>query len=97
MESGLSSDPEGSADFQSAPSRYSVATIANNPVGGWYWATIDSGAFRYINLSGVTQFRLHFLLDDNDDRGNDYLRFFSGNAALTADRPRLQVKYYIPR
>ena len=84
-------------DFQSDPSKLSAGAIYNSPVGGWYWSSIDPAAFRYVNLTGVTQFRLHFQLDDNDDRGSDYLRFFSGNASLTADRPQLQVKYYVPK
>jgi hypothetical protein len=81
-------------DFQSASSRDSVGMIQNNPYYGWYWTYLDSSAFQYINLAGITQLRLRFQLDDNDDRGNDYLRFFSGDAGNQADRPQLVIEYY---
>jgi hypothetical protein len=82
-------------DFQSASSRDAVGTILNNPFYGWYWTYLDSSAFQYINLYGITQFRLRFQLDDNDDRGNDYLRFFSGDAGNLADRPQLVIEYFL--
>lgn len=84
------------ADFQSTASRNAVGTIQNNPVGGWYWSNLDSTAYPYINLTGPTQFRLRFSLDDNDDRGADYLKFFSGNFNALSDRPHLRIEYYIP-
>jgi hypothetical protein len=66
-------------------------------LNGWYWTWLDSSAFEFINLNGITQFRLGFQVDDNDDLGNDYLRFYSGDYRELADRPRLVVEYYIPR
>ena len=83
-------------DFQASADKYSVGVIQNNPVGDWYWSTLDSTAYSFINLMGVTQFRLGFQIDDNDDRDNDYLKFFSGNAASNEDRPQLLIKYYVP-
>jgi hypothetical protein len=82
-------------DFQSASSRDAVGVIQNNPYYGWYWTWLDSSSFQYLNLTGITQFRLRFQLDDNDDRGNDYLRFFSGDANNVADRPQLVIEYYL--
>ncbi|MEW5829984.1 MAG: hypothetical protein AB1846_13910 [Chloroflexota bacterium] len=52
-------------------------------------------AKRANTLTGVTQFRLRFARDDNDDKGADCLKFFSGNAALWA-RPQLIIEYYVP-
>ena len=49
----------------------------------------------FISKVGVTQFRLFFSLDDNDDLGADYLKFFSGNST-TANMPQLIVTYYTP-
>jgi hypothetical protein len=86
-----------STDFQAPASKSSVGTIYNNPVSGWYWTLLDSSANQFINLQGVTQFRLMFQLDDNDDMGADYLTFYSGNSSAQADRPQLQVEYYIPK
>ena len=84
-------------DFQDPASKDSVGMIQNNPVGGWYWALLDSMAFPNINLTGGTQFRLRFQLDDNDDLGNDYLKFYSGNYLILSGRPQLQVEYYVPK
>jgi hypothetical protein len=82
-------------DFQDVASGYSVGAIQNNPVSGWYWTLLNSTAFPYINLDGVTQFRLGFQIDDNDDLGDDYLSFYSGNTDAQSDRPHLLVKYYV--
>ena len=53
-------------------------------------------AYPLVNLTGHTQFRLRFALDDDDDRRGDCLSFYTGDAAVAADRPELIVSYYIP-
>ena len=84
-------------DFQSISSRDAVGMFENNPYNGWYWAWLDSSAFEYINLTGITQLRLRFQLDDDDDMSADYLRFFSGDYDGLAARPQLLIEYYISR
>ncbi|MBC7879642.1 MAG: PD40 domain-containing protein [Anaerolineales bacterium] len=84
-------------DFQAPADVYSVGTIQNNPVSGWYWTTLDSRAFANINLTDITQLRLAFQLDDNDDLGEDHIRFFSGNYPEQRDRPHLLIEYYVPK
>jgi hypothetical protein len=84
------------SDFEAPASRNAVGVIRNNPVGEWYWALLDASAYSQINLTGATQFRLLFQTGDNGDRGNDYLKFFSGNANVLSDRPQLLIKYYVP-
>jgi len=74
-----------------------VGTIMNNPVSGWYWAMLDPSAYPHINLQGVTQLRLRFMVEDNDDLGNDYLTFYSGNHNELSERPRLVIEYYVQR
>jgi hypothetical protein len=44
---------------------------------------------------GVTQLRLRFKLDDNNDAVANYLAIYSGDAAA-ANRPELLIDYYIP-
>ena len=85
-----------SMDFQSHASFGNAAIIQNNPVGGWYWAVLTPNAFTYINRTGITQLRLAFQLDDNDDLGADFLTFYSGDAIDQADRPHLLIDYYVP-
>jgi hypothetical protein len=85
------------SDFQNPASLYSAGLISNNPVGDWYVAALNSAANPFINLTGITQLRLAFQLDDNDDLGDDYITFYSGNDGLFSNRPHLVVKYYIPK
>ncbi|MFZ5819138.1 MAG: hypothetical protein ACOYYJ_04475 [Chloroflexota bacterium] len=84
-------------DFQSPASMDAAGVIENNPLDSWYWAWLDGGAFPYVNLRGITQLRLRFQLDDNDDLGDDYLRFYSGDYDGLAERPRLLIEYYLAR
>jgi hypothetical protein len=84
-------------DFEAPADMHMAGTIQNNPVSGWYWALLDSKAYPYINLTDVTQLRLGFQLDDNDDMGDDYIRFYSGDYDAQKDRPHLLIEYYAPR
>jgi hypothetical protein len=96
----IRSGPFGTAglqlsDFNATASMDNVARFSNNPLAGnWYSVNINPTAFTYINKTGLTQFRLRFFKDDNDDMGADFLKFFSGDAAA-ASRPVLIV-YYLP-
>ncbi|MCJ7723072.1 MAG: hypothetical protein MUP03_02965, partial [Anaerolineales bacterium] len=83
-------------DFQAVASKSGAGTIQNTPVSGWYSSDLGSSAFTYINLTGITQFRLRFKIDDNDDQDADYLKFYSGNHATISLRPLLVMKYYVP-
>ncbi len=82
-------------DFNAAASSAAVGEILNALVNRWYSKTWTDGISSFINRTGVTQFRMRFAKDDNDDGGADYLMLYSGNAA-SADRPQLIVEYYVP-
>lgn len=84
------------SDFQNPASMNSAGLISNTPNNNWYWTTLNSAANPLVNLRGITQIRLAFQIDDNDNLGSDYLVFFSGNADLISERPHLVVKYYLP-
>lgn len=45
---------------------------------------------------GLTQIRLRFQLDDNNDAIVNQMIFYSGNATNQADRPRLVINYTVP-
>jgi hypothetical protein len=64
--------------------------------GNWYTASLDSSAFPYLNLTGSTQFRLAFSIDDNNNGIADTLRFYSGNTFNAAYRPLLTITYTLP-
>jgi hypothetical protein len=84
-------------DFQAAAGKAGIGTFQNLPDGdNWYITKLMATAYAYINPAGVTQLRLRFLTDDNNDNGADFLKFYSGNAALLSNRPLLMIIYYVP-
>jgi len=85
-------------DFQAAANQ-SVGPFKPTPVASWY--SIDlTGAKASINksttASGLTQIRLRFKLDDNNNAVANILNLYSGNAADPADLPQLVITYYVP-
>jgi len=93
--------------FGTAPLQLAdFATAANKTLGpfkptltaGWYTINI-SLAKTFINKAasngGLTQIRLRFKLDDNNNAVANYLSLFSGNAGA-ASRPQLIIEYYVP-
>ena len=85
------------SDFQNLASLSSAGLISNNPLSGWYISTLNSAANPFVNLTGMTQLRLAFQLDDNDNLSSDYITFYSGDDGTLSNRPQLVVKYYIPK
>jgi predicted outer membrane repeat protein len=83
------------SDFQAATQKNNVASFINTPGGDWYSALLNNAGKNYLNLTGTTQFRLYFNLDDNNDNGNDYMKFYSGNTAIE-NRPQLIIEYSVP-
>ena len=47
-------------------------------------------------IGGLTQFRLRFKLDDNNDAAADLLDLFSGDTTNSADGPKLVITYRMP-
>jgi hypothetical protein len=84
-------------DFQAAASA-SYGPSAPAPVGGWYSFNL-TGAKGYVNKlatnSGLTQIRLRFKLDDNNNAIANYLSLYSGNAPA-ASQPQLVITYIVP-
>jgi hypothetical protein len=83
------------ADFQAGASASSAAVVPNNISNNYYYLSLDSAACGHINTTGVTQMRLRFEKDDNDDRSADFLKLYSGDSTA-ANRPLLLITYYIP-
>ncbi|MGC1376745.1 MAG: peptidoglycan DD-metalloendopeptidase family protein [Anaerolineales bacterium] len=84
-------------DFQAAASA-TYGPSAPAPVGGWYSFNLI-GASAYVNKlatnGGLTQIRLRFKLDDNNNAIANILSLYSGDAPAAA-RPQLVITYYIP-
>ena len=82
-------------DFQSTPNKLSAGTFSAVARTTWYSAPLVSSALFYINVASTTQFRIRFGLDDNNNAVADYMKFYSGSAAVGV-RPQLIVQYYTP-
>jgi|GEM_PF-1219114 len=84
-------------DWQAAPDQ-SYGPFTPSLSGGWYTFNL-TGAGAFINKEatngGLTQIRLRFQLDDNNNAVADYLSLYSGNAAA-ARRPQLLIEYRMP-
>lgn len=83
-------------DFQSAPTAAVVSTFDPTPVDGVYSASLNSVGLSNLNLAGITQFRLRFLTDDNNNLSADLMRFFSGDHVSGINRPQLVIQYLMP-
>lgn len=81
-------------DFQAAASR-SGMVVPNIPSAGWYSKNLPANVLTFINKVGVTQLRLRFTEDDNDDRAADFFKLYSGNAPIIS-QPKLVIKYFVP-
>jgi beta-lactamase superfamily II metal-dependent hydrolase len=85
------------SDFQ-ATAGQSYGPFLPALVGNWYSMNLIN-AKAYINKTstnnGLTQIRLRFRLDDNNNTLANYLSLYSGNAPA-ASRPQLVITYYVP-
>jgi hypothetical protein len=85
------------ADFQTAAGK-SVGPVKPALTAGWYSINLTSAAAQINKLAtggGLTQIRLRFKLDDNNNAAANTLSLFSGNAPA-ASRPKLIIEYYVP-
>lgn len=68
-------------------------------INGFYNFTLANGG-TYINKlatnGGVTQIRVRFKLDDNNNATANFISLFSGNHTTAANRPKLMITYYVP-
>jgi len=81
-------------DFQAASSLNNAGGPARCVVTGWCTFGLSSPALAFINTSGLTQIRLRFTPDDNNNKKADYYKIYSGDSLLKGTKPYLQVSYY---
>jgi hypothetical protein len=85
------------SDFQAMTTK-SFGPVKPALQNGWYSINLTKAKPNINKLStkgGVTQLRLRFKLDDNNNAIANYLSLYSGNAPA-ASRPQLIVEYYVP-
>ena len=81
-------------DFQAVATAVQAASLSNAASNGtWSTASLNAAGIAALNKTGTTQLRVYFNLDDNDDTGNDYLGYYSGENGTAANRPQLVVTY----
>lgn len=81
-------------DFQATATVVQAASLSNAASNGtWSTGNLNASGLAAIDKAGTTQLRVYFNLDDNDDNGNDYLGYYSGNATTSGNRPQLVVTY----
>jgi hypothetical protein len=64
------------SDFAASPSKNYAGYFVNKPSGlayPIYRTKLKDTSFQYLNLTGITQFRQHFAIDDNNENRVDYL------------------------
>lgn len=81
-------------DFQATATAVQATSLTNAATNGaWSEGSLNAAGRSAIDKAGTTQLRVYFNLDDNDDNGNDYLGYYSGNDTTSANRPQLVVTY----
>ncbi|HZM28690.1 MAG TPA: hypothetical protein VFB89_15180, partial [Gemmatimonadales bacterium] len=71
-----------------------AASLSNAAANGtWSEGILNAAGLAAISKTGTTQLRVYFNLDDNDDTGNDFIGYYSGDNATAANRPQLVVTY----
>jgi hypothetical protein len=81
-------------DFQAALTAAGVAVLSAPATdGAWAEGTLSAAGLAALNRSGLTQFRLAFARDDDDDATADFIGFRSADDADVASRPQLIVVY----
>lgn len=89
-----------SADFQTAGTATYTSSWTIDASGPSGWHTINlTNAKNIINKltsgGGLTQIRVYFKADDNNNNIANYISFSSGNDTA-ASRPQLVIQYYVP-
>ncbi|MFL6192570.1 MAG: M14 family zinc carboxypeptidase, partial [Thermoanaerobaculia bacterium] len=81
-------------DFQVTATAVQATSLTNASANGsWSEGSLNASGLAAISKTGTTQLRVYFALDDNDDTGNDYIGYYSGDNTTSANRPQLVVTY----
>jgi hypothetical protein len=81
-------------DFQATATAVQAASLSNATANGsWSEGSLNAAGLAAVSKTGTTQLRIYFNLDDNDDTGNDYIGYYSGDNSTAANRPQLVVTY----
>ena len=81
-------------DFQAAADATQVGSLSNAPNDGdWSSGALDATGLAFIDKTSITQFRIYFSRDDDDDGDSDYIGWYSGDDPMPGNRPVLEIVY----
>ncbi len=81
-------------DFQAAATAVQATSLSNAASNGtWSEGSLNAAGLAAVDKTGTTQLRVYFSLDDNDDKGDDYVGYYSGDNSTSTNRPQLVVTY----
>ena len=82
------------SDFEAAATAPQAGSLSNATSNGdWSEATLNAAGLVAVNTAGITQLRVWFATDDNDDGGNDYMGYYSGDNSTASRHPQLVITY----
>jgi hypothetical protein len=85
----------GPNDFDAHADYYQAASSGTISSNGWMVLNLKPEAYGFVNRKGITQFRLEFETDDNNDNIEDILYFISGDDSnLSIYWPSLVVVFH---
>lgn len=83
------------ADFNASPTAAKVSQVINNyPLQSFIG--LSAVGRSKINKTGLTQLRLYFEKDDNNNQKADYITFTSANYDIAEAQPFLMITYTLP-
>jgi serine protease len=82
------------ADFNAAASATKVGVFDPKPASSWYSMPLNASGLSNISKANLTQFRLYFIKDDNNNHVADYTKFLSGNSST--NKPTLTITFTLP-
>jgi hypothetical protein len=81
-------------DFQAVATAVHAASLSNAANNGdWSEGSLGAAGLADIDKTGPTQLRVYFALDDNNDKLDDYIGYYSGDDPTAANRPQLVVSW----
>ena len=82
------------SDFEAAATATAAASMSAPAADlDWSEGSLDAAGLLAINVSGTTQTRVYFQVDDNENGSDDLMGYYSSNNSVAANHPQLVVTY----
>lgn len=85
------------ADFQAGATSTVVCTLPVPTADEeWTGCNLNAAGRAAISKTGLTQFKLYFTTDDNNNSASNFIGFYPGNPFAVDKQPVLEVTYTVP-